>query len=79
MCPFLGTREASHVIDAPTAEWDTIVRRLKTDAPEAFLPDGHLLNLIEGERQEPGFGRRYTSAVDGLGRKLKARAMSGAM
>ena len=68
--PLLGTREASHVIDAPTAEWDTIVRRSKTEAPEAFLPDGHLLNLIEGERQEPGFGRRYTSAVDGrsLGR-----------
>jgi acyl-CoA reductase-like NAD-dependent aldehyde dehydrogenase len=55
---------------APAAEWDTVVRRLKTEAPEAFLSDGHLLNLIEGEWREPGFGRHYTSAVDGrsLGR-----------
>jgi len=55
---------------APAAEWDLIVRRLKAEAPEAFLSDGRLLNLIEGEWQEPGFGRHYTSAVDGrsLGR-----------
>src|SRR5260370_5731338 len=55
---------------APAAEWDSIVRRLKTEAPEAFLSDGRVLNLIEGEWKEPGFGRNYTSAVDGrsLGR-----------
>jgi acyl-CoA reductase-like NAD-dependent aldehyde dehydrogenase len=51
---------------APAAEWDRIVRRLKTEAPEAFLSDGRVLNLIEGEWREPGFGRHYTSAVDGL-------------
>jgi hypothetical protein len=50
---------------APAAEWDKVVGRLKAEAPEAFLSDGRLLNLIEGEWQEPGFGRHYTSAVDG--------------
>src|SRR5260370_5887144 len=55
---------------ATAGEWDSSVRRLKTEAPEAFLSDGRVLNLIEGEWKEPGFGRHYTSAVDGrrLGR-----------
>src|SRR5260370_24209584 len=55
---------------APAAEWDSIVRRLEPAVPEAFLSAGRVLNLIEGEWKEPGFGRHYTSAVDGrsLGR-----------
>src|SRR5260370_22827414 len=55
---------------ATAGEWDSSVRRLKTEAPEAFLSDGRVLNLIEGEWKGPGFGRHYTSAVDGrsLGR-----------
>ena len=55
---------------APAAEWDTLVRKLKSEIPEAFTSDGRILNLIEGQWQEPGFGRHYESAVDGrsLGR-----------
>ncbi len=55
---------------APAADWDALVRKLKQEAPEAFLSDGRVLNLIEGQWQEPGFGRHYESSVDGrsLGR-----------
>jgi len=55
---------------APAAEWDTLVRKLKAEVPEAFTSDGRLLNLMEGEWQEPGFGRHYESSIDGrsLGR-----------
>jgi len=57
-------------IVAPAAEWDTLIQRLKREVPEAFASDGRILNLIEGEWREPGFGRHYESAVDGrsLGR-----------
>jgi acyl-CoA reductase-like NAD-dependent aldehyde dehydrogenase len=50
---------------APAAEWDTLVQKMKTEMPEAFTSDGRVLNLIEGEWREPGFGRHYESAVDG--------------
>src|SRR5271167_2263346 len=55
---------------APAAEWDTLVQKLKSEAPEGFASDGRILNLIEGEWRELGFGRHYESAVDGrsLGR-----------
>ena len=55
---------------APAAEWDSLLRRMKAEIPEAFLSDGRALNLIEGEWRDPGFGRHYESAVDGrsLGR-----------
>lgn len=57
-------------IIAPAAEWDSLLGRMKAGIPEAFLSDGRALNLIEGEWQDPGFGRHYESAVDGrsLGR-----------
>ena len=50
---------------APTAEWETLVQRMKVQMPEAFASDGRILNLIGGEWCEPGFGRHYESAVDG--------------
>src|SRR5271154_5728234 len=55
---------------AAIAEWDGVLRRLKSFAPEAFTSDGRALNLMEGAWKEPGFGRHYTSSVDGrsLGR-----------
>jgi acyl-CoA reductase-like NAD-dependent aldehyde dehydrogenase len=55
---------------APIAEWATLFQRLRTEIPEAFTSDGRVLNLIEGEWKEPGFGRHYESPVDGrsLGR-----------
>ena len=55
---------------APAAEWEMLVQKMKIEMPEAFASDGRILNLIEGEWREPGFGRHYESAVDGrsLGR-----------
>ncbi|MGA2420700.1 MAG: aldehyde dehydrogenase family protein [Candidatus Acidiferrum sp.] len=50
---------------APAAEWDTLVQRMKTEMPEAFASEGRILNLVEGEWRELGFGRHYESAVDG--------------
>jgi acyl-CoA reductase-like NAD-dependent aldehyde dehydrogenase len=52
-------------IIAPAAEWDTLVQKMKTATPEAFGADGRILNLMEGQWQELGFGRHYESAVDG--------------
>lgn len=55
---------------AAVAEWDTLVARMHALVPEAFNSEGRVLNLMEGEWKEPGFGRHYTSSVDGrsLGR-----------
>jgi len=55
---------------ASIADWTNLSGRLASQIPEAFGPDGRVLNLIEGDWQEPGFGRHYESAVDGrsLGR-----------
>jgi len=55
---------------SPAADWDVVFKRLLAEAPEAFTSDGRVLNLIEGEWKEPGFGRHYESSVDGrsLGR-----------
>ena len=55
---------------AAVAEWDNLMRRLAAAAPEALASDGRALNLMEGEWKELGFGRHYTSSVDGrsLGR-----------
>ena len=55
---------------ATVAEWDNLMRRLTGLAPEAFASDGRVWNLMEGEWKDPGFGRHYTSSVDGrsLGR-----------
>ncbi len=55
---------------AAIAEWDNLMRRLNAAAPEAFTSDQRALNLMEGEWKDPGFGRHYTSSVDGrsLGR-----------
>ncbi len=57
-------------IIAPAAEWDSLSRRLRGAVPQAFDSEGRVLNLLEGEWKNPGYGRHYTSAVDGrsLGR-----------
>jgi hypothetical protein len=52
-------------IIAPAAEWETLVRKMKAQMPKTFTSDGRILNLIEGEWRELGFGRHYESAVDG--------------
>jgi acyl-CoA reductase-like NAD-dependent aldehyde dehydrogenase len=55
---------------APHADWDVVFDKLRAAAPEAFTSDKGVLNLIEGEWREPGFGRHYESSIDGrsLGR-----------
>jgi acyl-CoA reductase-like NAD-dependent aldehyde dehydrogenase len=55
---------------APSAEWDSLFGKLKSFVPEAIGAEDRVLNLMEGQWQEPGFGRHYESAVDGrsLGR-----------
>ena len=55
---------------AAVAEWDSLLARMRALIPEAFNSENRVLNLMEGEWKEPGFGRHYTSAVDGrsLGR-----------
>src|SRR4029077_17545860 len=57
-------------IDSPVAEWDGLSARMKVEAAEAFDVEGRVLNLIEGEWKDPGFGRHYESPIDGrsLGR-----------
>src|SRR5271154_1790127 len=54
---------------APAAEWTKVLGDLMSQAPEAFA-GGSVLNLLEGEWSNAGFGRHYESAVDGrsLGR-----------
>jgi acyl-CoA reductase-like NAD-dependent aldehyde dehydrogenase len=55
---------------ASIAEWKSVQARLRSATPEAFAADGRVLNLLEGDWKEPGFGRHYESSVDGssLGR-----------
>jgi len=55
---------------APIAEWESLSARIKSETPEAFDSEGRVLNLIEGEWKDPGFGRHYESPIDGrsLGR-----------
>jgi len=57
-------------IISPAADWGPLFRSLASEIPEAFTSDGRALNLMEGEWQQPGFGKHYDSAVDGrsLGR-----------
>jgi acyl-CoA reductase-like NAD-dependent aldehyde dehydrogenase len=57
-------------IIAPAAEWDSLFQKLRGTAPEAFDSEGRVLNLLDGEWKNPGYGRHYTSAIDGrsLGR-----------
>jgi len=57
-------------IIAPAAQWDSLFKNLRGTAPEAFDSEGRVLNLLDGEWKNPGFGRHYESAIDGrsLGR-----------
>ena len=48
----------------PEAEWPALTARMRAVAPEAFTPEGQALNLIEGEWQQPGYGKSYQSPVD---------------
>src|ERR1700759_579101 len=50
---------------APAAEWVTLSAQLKAETPEAFDSEGRILNSMEGEGKEPGFGRHYESPIDG--------------
>jgi len=50
---------------APAAEWDCLLQKTRAAAPEAFDSEGRALNLFDGEWKHPGFGRHYTSAIDG--------------
>ncbi len=50
---------------APSAEWGSLSAKLKAEAPEAFDAEGRVLNLMEGEWKEPGFGRHYETPIDG--------------
>jgi acyl-CoA reductase-like NAD-dependent aldehyde dehydrogenase len=49
----------------PGTEWETLYGRLVEIAPEAFLPDGQVLNLVGGEWGQPGNGKQFISPVDG--------------
>jgi acyl-CoA reductase-like NAD-dependent aldehyde dehydrogenase len=55
---------------APAADWEALSLKLRGAAPEAFDSEGRVLNLMESEWKNPGFGRHYESAIDGrsLGR-----------
>ena len=57
-------------IIAPAAEWDSLSKKLRGTVAEAFDSEGRVLNLVDGVWKNPGFGRHYTSAIDGrsLGR-----------
>ncbi|MGB9470432.1 MAG: aldehyde dehydrogenase family protein, partial [Candidatus Acidiferrum sp.] len=57
-------------IIAPAAEWDFLSQKLRGVVPEAFDSENRVLNLLDGEWKNPGFGRHYESAIDGrsLGR-----------
>lgn len=52
-------------IVAPAAEWDSLSKKLRATAPEAFDSEGRVLNLLDGEWKNPGFGRHYVCAIDG--------------
>jgi acyl-CoA reductase-like NAD-dependent aldehyde dehydrogenase len=47
------------------AAWPTLVAGVRDLAPEVFGPDGHVLNLIEGEWGHPGRHKQFLSPVDG--------------
>lgn len=45
-------------------KWDAVLARARAAAPEAFGPQGQLLNLIDRAWGHPGNGRVHLSAVD---------------
>ena len=47
------------------AAWPALTKRLHALAPEAFNPDGHVLNLVDGAWGHPGRGKPFLSSVDG--------------
>lgn len=47
------------------AAWPELTKRLHTFAPEAFNPDGQVLNLVDGAWGHPGRGKPFLSSVDG--------------
>lgn len=49
----------------PEAVWSGVVSQVQTLIPEAFAPNGHVLNLIQGEWKTPGHGKLFLSPVDG--------------
>jgi acyl-CoA reductase-like NAD-dependent aldehyde dehydrogenase len=55
---------------APDLDWNAVLGRLRSVAPEAFGSDGHALNLIGGDWGHHGNGKHYATPIDGseLGR-----------
>jgi acyl-CoA reductase-like NAD-dependent aldehyde dehydrogenase len=49
----------------PKAEWQVLLKQIKTVTPEIFNQDGKVLNLMEGEWKNPGHGKQYYSCIDG--------------
>ena len=52
-------------IVSPSVEFAGLLAEMRRLAPEAFGPDGQLLNLLEGRWQEPGTPRAFHSPIDG--------------
>lgn len=65
-----GAPDASRPMIKPGAEWATLLAGVRDAAAEAFSADGHVLNLMEGDWQEPGHPKPFLSPIDGtfLGR-----------
>jgi acyl-CoA reductase-like NAD-dependent aldehyde dehydrogenase len=49
----------------PQAEWQSLLRQVKSILPEAFASDGSVLTLIHGEWRTAGIGKIFLSPVDG--------------
>ncbi len=47
------------------AEWKNLFQQMQSLVPEAFENEKHLLNLMEGEWQQTGNQKLFTSCVDG--------------
>lgn len=54
---------ARHVL--PRAEWPRLYDELRTLLPDAFAPDGRVLNLIQGEWQSAPGEKTFRSPCDG--------------
>ncbi|MDF7810870.1 aldehyde dehydrogenase family protein [Hymenobacter sp. YC55] len=52
-------------IISPQVEFGGLLNQMKAVTPEAFSPDGKILNLMEGRWQETGKPREFTSPIDG--------------
>lgn len=49
---------------SPQASWPNLIAQHRQVLPEAFGPEGNLVNLIAGEWSNPGHGKLFLSPVD---------------